>query len=233
MKKFSSIYQKALKRKGGEKGLKSWLPQKPYSPQKLSSILDDRHLSMMTRCVFQAGFAWKVINDKWDDFETVFFGFSPEKMVLLSPDQLSKIGKDARIVRNMQKILSVPKNAQYMIDRAKDYGSFSNYIAQWSIENIIGLHADLKKNGSRLGGMTGPRVLRSMNKDTFLLTADVVACLQGAGLDIKNTPSSQREMTDIQNTFNQWHQETGLSLSTLSRICACSVGENYATPEGH
>ena len=39
-----------------------------------TSTGDDRYLSEMTRCIFQAGFVWRVVDNKWDDFEDVFFG---------------------------------------------------------------------------------------------------------------------------------------------------------------
>jgi hypothetical protein len=36
----------------------------------------------------------------------------------------------------------------------------------------------------------------------------------------------------VQDQFNAWAKETGLSFVHLSRICAMSVGENYAGVEG-
>lgn len=232
MDKFKTIYQRAIERKGGEENLRYWLPAAPPSPAELSEVADDRFLSAMSRCIFQAGFVWRVIDNKWPGFETVFLGFVPEKIVLLSPEQLEAIGKDTRIVRNMQKILSVVRNAQYVLDRAREHGSYARFVAQWPQEDLVGLFAELKKHGDRLGGMSGPRMLRMMGKDTFILTSDVVMCLQQAGLDIKATPSSQAEMRQIQQAFNQWQWETGLSFNHLSRICACSVGENYLKTPG-
>jgi hypothetical protein len=66
-----------------------------------------------------------------------------------------------------------------------------------------------------------------MGKDCFILSQDVVVALRGAGLDIAENPSSQRDMKKIQQQFNQWHTETKLPFSHMSRILACSVGENY------
>lgn len=222
MKKFEDIYAHACQRKGGESELKALLP-KVRTPLALRRVKDDRFLAEMTRCVFQAGFVWRVVNNKWDDFENVFFGFPPEKIVLLSPEQLEKFGKNKRIIRNMQKIIGVQHNARFILDVAKEHGSFGKFIADWPCEELIELFAYMKKHGSRLGGMTGQRVLRNMGKDTFVITGDVVRALQRAGLDIKDTPSSKREMALIQDQFNQWHTETDLAYSHLSRICAYSV----------
>ncbi len=222
MEDFGTIYQRACERKGGEVEVAALLP-KVRSASAIADTGDDRFLSEMTRCVFQAGFVWRVVNQKWEDFEAVFFGFPPEKIVLLSPEQLERFGQNKRIIRNMQKIVAVQHNARFILDVAREHGSFGKFIAQWPSENLIGLFATLKKHGARLGGMTGQRVLRNMGRDTFVLTPDVVRALQGAGLDIKNNPGSQRELKLIQEAFNVWHKKSGLAYSHISRICACSV----------
>jgi len=33
---------------------------------------DDRYLSAMAKCIFQAGFVWKVVEKMWHGFDTVF-----------------------------------------------------------------------------------------------------------------------------------------------------------------
>jgi hypothetical protein len=86
-----------------------------------------------------------------------------------------------------------------------------------------GLFALMKARGSRLGGMTGQRVLRNMGKDTFIITADVVRCLQRGGLDIGDQPGTKRDLGLVQHAFNEWHAQSGLPYSHISRICACSL----------
>ena len=222
MEHFESIYQHACERKGGEPEVAALLPN-VLGKRAIAATGNDRYLSEMTRCVFQAGFVWRVVNQKWDDFEDVFFGFPPEKIVMLSPEQLERFGQNKRIIRNMQKIVGVQHNAHFILDVSKEHGGFGKFIANWPSDKLIELFAYLKKHGSRLGGMTGQRVLRNMGKDTFVITGDVVRCLQRAGLDIKDNPGSKRELKLIQDTFNVWHEESGLAYSHISRICACSV----------
>ena len=164
-----------------------------------------------------------MIDNKWDDFEDVFFGFPPEKIVMLSPEQLDRFAQNPRIVRNRQKVLCVQANAQFILDIAKEHGSFGKFVARWPGEDLIGLSTLLKKRGARLGGMTGQRVLRNMGKDTFIVTGDVVRCLQRASVDIRDNPSSQREMKLIQLAFNSWREQADLPFSHLSRICALSL----------
>ncbi len=66
---------------------------KVRSARALADTGDDRYLAQMTRCVFQAGFVWRVVDHKWDDFEDVFFGFPPEKIVMLSPEQIDRFAR--------------------------------------------------------------------------------------------------------------------------------------------
>lgn len=106
---------------------------------------------------------------------------------------------------------------------AKEHGSFGKFISRWPANDLIGLFVYMKKRGSRLGGITGQRVLRNMGKDTFVVTGDVTRCLQNAGADISTSPGSKRELNLIQQTFNDWHAESGLPYSHISRICAYSL----------
>mgnify|MGYP000041134521 FL=1 len=226
MADFKPILNRALQRKNGEQGLELWVSE-PLSKAAFMRQDDARFLSMMTKVVFQAGFVWRVIENKWPDFETVFFGFDAEKMVLLSPEQWEKIGTDKRIVRNMQKILSVPQNAAYINDQSRAFGSYAAFLQQWPSEDLIGLYRHLKQAGCRLGGMSGPRMLRQMGLDTFMLSTDVVMCLQTAGLDIADQPTNKSDLAKVQDCFNHWRQQTGFSYTRLSRICASSIGQNY------
>ena len=223
MLSWKKIHQRALRRKGGEEALQALLPD-VRSSRGLARVKDHRCLSEMTRCIFQAGFVWRVVNQKWAGFEEVFFGFPPDRIVMLSPEQIERIGQDERIIRNMQKVLSVQHNARYILDVGVEHGSFGRFLAQWPAEDLLGLLTHMKKQGSRLGGMTGQRVLRNLGKDTWIVTGDVVRCVQDAGVDIKDNPASARDMKLIQDAFNQWQQESGLPLAHLSRIAACSVG---------
>ena len=225
MKDFNEIYLRAVTRKGGESELLSLLP--PIQPAKKVSLqTDDRILSMMSKCIFQAGFSWKVVEQKWPEFEIVFHGFNTKILELLSPDDLDRLAKDTRIIRNMQKIVTVPKNAQWINEIAAENGSFAKFISTWPGENLIGLLQLLKKRGARLGGNTGQRFLRQAGIDGFILTRDVLQALQLEELGIYGAVSSKKDMEIIQSAFNTWHQETKLPYSHISKILAYSVGDN-------
>jgi 3-methyladenine DNA glycosylase Tag len=224
---FQIIRARAAKRKGGDKALATLLP-KIATPAALAALPDDRLLSELTRRVFSAGFAWTVIEKKWPGFESAFLSFNPSRLLRQPPEFWDKLGSDARIVRNGQKIMSVAENARFITDIATEHGSFGRFLAAWPATDQVGLLALLAKRGSRLGGNTGQYFLRFIGKDGFMLSRDVVTCLRDAGLDIAETPTSKRDLAKIQDQFNAWVKETKLPYTHLSRICAMSIGENYS-----
>jgi 3-methyladenine DNA glycosylase Tag len=226
MQHFKTIRARAAKRKGGDAALAALLP-KVKSAKALAQIADDRILADLTKRIFSAGFAWSVIETKWPGFEVAFLGFLPKRL-LAQPDEFWEgLARDSRIVRNPQKIIAVRTNAQFVADIAREHGSFAKFLAEWPPTDQVGLLDVLAKRGGRLGGRTGQFFLRFIGKDSFVLSADVVACLRDAGLEIGENPTSKKDLGKIQAQFNAWAEETGLPFTHLSRICAMSIGENY------
>ncbi|HEY9119324.1 MAG TPA: DNA-3-methyladenine glycosylase I, partial [Marinobacter sp.] len=128
------------------------------------------------------------------------------------------------IVRNMQKIRTVPENARMIVDGARERGSFGAFLSHWSSDDQVGLLMWLKRNGARLGGNTAQYFLRRVGWDGFILSSDVVAGLhREERLDA--TPGSKKALVQAQQAFNDWHRETGLPYSHLSRILSYSVGD--------
>jgi 3-methyladenine DNA glycosylase Tag len=228
MTSFKTIRARAEKRKGGPAALKKLMPDEP-DKKALTKLADDRVLAEMTQRVFSAGFAWSVIEQKWDGFEAAFLGFQPKKLVVQSDDFWHELTRDQRIVRNGAKIMSVRDNAQFVLDIAAEHGSFGKFLANWPSSDEIGLLDLLNKRGSRLGGNTGQMFLRFIGWDGFVTSKDVVACLRDAGLDIAEEVKSKGDLAKVQAQFNAWAKETGLPYAHLSRICALSIGENYGT----
>ncbi len=222
MHSFEVIHNRAAERKGGMGELNALLPEVAQR-ETVAALDENRFLSEMTRCIFQAGFVWRVIEQKWPDFEMLFHGFDINAIMGMQPDEWEEIGQDARIVRNNQKIISIRANAQFIEETSLQFGGFGPHIADWPESNLVGLFDMLKTRGSRLGGNTGQRFLRNVGKDTFVLTRDVVACLRNAGLKISSYPTSKSDLAQVQELFNRWHDETGLSYTHMSRIAAYSI----------
>jgi 3-methyladenine DNA glycosylase Tag len=103
MTSFKALYRLAATNRGGREHLEAILPI-AGSKQQLLSQSDDRYLSMMTRCIFRAGFVWRVIDNKWPGFEAAFANFNPLAVAHFSDERLEQLGQDTSIVRNFTKI---------------------------------------------------------------------------------------------------------------------------------
>jgi len=223
--RFEDIYARAAQRKGGELSLEK-LVSKPLPNEQLASLGEDRFLAEFTKKVFQSGFVWRVVEQKWPAFEQCFFGFDIAKVLLMPDEMLEQKASNPDIIRNFNKVKTIRDNA-LMIDAVhNEKGSFAQFVADWPEENIIGLWDFLKKQGARLGGNTGPYALRALGKDTFLLSRDVEGYFKSHDL-ISGSATSKRSLTCIQATFNEWQQQCERSLQEISRIVSMSVGDNH------
>lgn len=219
---FASLQAVAIRNKGGADELKALMPT-VQTPAQLSKLGDDRYLSEMARSVFRAGFSWRVVDNKWPNFERAFSNFNPLGVAHFSDEKLEDLCTDTSIVRHAKKIKSVRDNAIYICDVQRAHGSFAKFVAGWPGTDIVGLWLELKKKGSRLGGNSGPMSLRLMGKDTFILSADVQAALLNHKLVSSLSTTSKRDLLSVQEVFNHFHDESGLPLSHISRILACTV----------
>ena len=219
MKSFAEIREMALARLGAE-DLAARMPVPPGVP--LGELTDDRILAQFTRGVFQAGFSWSVIEQKWPGFEVAFHRFDIGRNALMSDDDLDHLLRDPAIVRNAAKILTVRDNAVFLADLAREHGSAARFIADWPVTDTIGLFALLKRRGARLGGVTGPYALRCLGYDAFILSPSVVAALTMSGV-IEGAATSKRALQAAQEAFDIWHAESGESYARISMTLACAV----------
>lgn len=222
MKPFVEIYDRAAKRKGGAKELEKMIRLPMKTPKQLANIPDDRYLAEMTRGVFNAGFVWKIIEHKWDGFEEAFWKFNVMRCAYMSDEDIDQLAEDERIVRNRQKITTVRDNAVMVFELSSKYGSFGKMISDWPDQDYIGLLDLLKKRGSRLGGLTPQYALRRLGKSGFVLGRDGTAALIDAGV-IDKFPTGKAAMRNVQEAYNQWMEESGLSLAQISRVLSLSI----------
>ncbi len=221
MEKFAVIHERAMIRKGGEQPLQALLPH-PADDQTLKVLPADRYLSAISKAVFRSGFVWKIVEYKWAGMEEALHGFDPVACAYQPDEAIESLLADTRVIRHYRKLLSVRDNAVFMLDIEREHGSFGDYIAGWPVENIAGLHRELKQRGRRLGGRTGQFFLRAVGKDTYCLTRDVVGALIRQGV-IDRNPTSKRDLLAVQQAFNEWREQSGRPLCEISRILSCSI----------
>ncbi|WP_424831127.1 DNA-3-methyladenine glycosylase I [Ruegeria sp.] len=220
MRHFDEIYDLAAGRHGGPDALESNLT-KPKTQAELAAMTDDRWLSIISKTIFQAGFNWKVIESKWDGFETAFDGFDVGRCAFMDDEKFDALLQDTSIVRNGTKIASVRDNAAFLLE-LREEGGAGTVLGGWPSTDYIGLLAMLAKRGSRLGGASAQYAMRFAGRDSFILSRDVTARLIAEGV-IDKPASSKKAMAAVQEAFNTWMEQSGRSLNEISRVLAMSL----------
>ena len=111
---------------------------------------DDEYFERMTKALFQAGLNWKMIDDKWPNFEKAFVDFSIPKVAKFGDKQISKLMENQGIVRNERKIMSTIYNAQQSLVIEKEFGSFKDYFKSFGKDHAK-LMEDLQSRFKHLG----------------------------------------------------------------------------------
>lgn len=221
MREFAEIEAIAVERKGGTEALAALL-LKPLAPEVLAKRPLSVWLEAMAKTVFQAGFNWQVIENKWPGFHAAFEGFDPATLAFWHDEHVERLLADKRIVRNGGKIEAVLENARFLTKLQQETGDAARHLALWPVEDQKGLMDLFARRGSRLGGATGQRVCRMVGRDAYILSPDVVKRLKLEGL-VDGPPTSKAALARVQEAFNRWHWDSGRPMTQVSQILAMSV----------
>ncbi len=97
-------------------------------PPKITPDNDAGYLEELTKAIFRAGFSWRVVRLKWENFRLAFEGFDLLKVASFEVEDMTRLLNDAGIVRNRRKILATVENARVMLDLSDEHGSFQHYL---------------------------------------------------------------------------------------------------------
>jgi DNA-3-methyladenine glycosylase I len=96
---------------------------------------------------FQAGLSWRTILHKREAFRTAFKGFDIAKVARFKEKDVQRLLQDIGIVRNQQKIRATINNAQRIEELQDEFGSFDQYIWQFTDhQTIFGSASDTWEN---------------------------------------------------------------------------------------
>jgi len=133
---------------------------------------DDKLFEFLILETFQAGLSWITILRKRENFRKAFDNFDYKKIAKYDENKYEVLLQDAGIIRNKLKIRATITNAQNFMVIQKEFGSFSNYIWNFTngkpIKNVCKslsevpattelsdqLSKDLKKRGFKFVGST-------------------------------------------------------------------------------
>jgi DNA-3-methyladenine glycosylase I len=97
-------------------------------PPRKKPEADQGYLEELTRAVFQVGFSWRVIRDKWPSFSAAFDGFELAAVAAYAEPDVERLLADKGIVRNRRKIEATVHNARSMWELVQRHGSFYAYL---------------------------------------------------------------------------------------------------------
>lgn len=94
---------------------------------------DDRHLfEHLVLEIFQAGLSWYTILKKRENFRLAFDNFDPQVISGYNEQKKADLMQDAGIIRNRAKIEACVRNAALFIEIQKEFGSFDQFIRQFT-----------------------------------------------------------------------------------------------------
>lgn len=128
---------------------------------------DDKELfEMLVLESFQAGLSWITILKKRENFKKAFDNFDVLKVSSYDDNKVNELLENKGIIRHKGKINSAINNAQIFIEIQEEFGSFDNYIWDFTDREIIKaeyltesdlskeISKDLKKRGMKFVGPT-------------------------------------------------------------------------------
>ena len=119
----------------------------------------------------QAGLSWETILRKRDAYRKAFDRFDPKKVARYTARDVTRLLKDAGIVRNRAKIAAAIANAKAFLEIAREFKSFDAYV--WSFTDPAVLSKDLKTRGMRF---VGPTIVESFMEAIGILDHHAKAC---------------------------------------------------------
>ena len=128
---------------------------------------DDKYLfEMLILESFQAGLSWECVLNKREDFRKAFDDFDIDKISNYSVEKVQELLKNEKIIRNKLKINATINNSKIFRDIQGEYGSFHNYLKNFTNDTIIyeigkttnelsdEISKDLQKRGMKFVGST-------------------------------------------------------------------------------
>jgi len=145
---------------------------------------DDRKLfEFMVLDAFQAGLSWKIVLYKREHFRRAFDNFDVQKIALYDEAKIQLLMQDASIVRNQAKIRATVGNAKAFLLIRDEYGSFDNYIWQFTgrkpIINHPKTNADIPSKSAESDAMSKDLLSRGFK---FVGSTICYAFMQAAGM---------------------------------------------------
>ena len=144
---------------------KGWRPPKwMYRNRRPSN--DKAYFENMIRVIFQAGLSWKMIDEKWPNFQKAFKNFSIDQVARFTEKDVKRLMSDKGIVRNRAKIVAAVKNAKHFQSIKKEHGAFRSFLNGLDKSNdYASVIKELNERFQRLGPSSARIFLYTVGED--------------------------------------------------------------------
>lgn len=144
---------------------------------------DKKHFEFIVLDSFQAGLSWSTILNKRENFRKAFAGFDVVKVSRFTESKILQLMQNEGIIRNNLKIRGTVKNAKAFIATQKEFGSFDNYIWQFTsgktLDHKLKSHTHVPASTKESNAMSKDLKSRGF---TFVGTTICYAYMQAAGM---------------------------------------------------
>lgn len=144
---------------------------------------DKKHFEFIVLDSFQAGLSWSTILNKRENFRKAFAGFDVVKVSRFTESKILQLMQNEGIIRNNLKIRGTVKNAKAFIATQKEFGSFDNYIWQFTggktLDHKLKNHTNVPASTKESDAMSKDLKSRGF---TFVGTTICYAYMQAAGM---------------------------------------------------
>ena len=131
----------------------------------------------------QAGLSWSLILKKRENFRKAFDNFDYNICANYSDDYLNSLLEDEGIIRNKLKIYGVRKNALAFLKVREEFGTFDNYI--WQFTDFKTLSSNLKSYKDAPSNIElSDKISKDMKKRgfTFVGSTIIYSYMQAIGM---------------------------------------------------
>lgn len=144
---------------------------------------DKKHFEFLVLDCFQAGLSWKTILHKRKNFKKAFANFDYKKVAKFTEDDVNLLMKNEGIIRNKLKITGTIKNAKAFIQIQKEFGTFDEFIWQFTnyktIVTNVKLPSEIRATSPESDNMSKELKKRGF---TFVGSTICYAYMQAAGM---------------------------------------------------
>lgn len=125
---------------------------------------DDKYFEILCLMIFQAGFNWRMVREKWKDLKRPFKGFKIEDVVRLTSKHQQALLKNPKMIKNRRKIEAIVANAEIFLEIIREFGSFENYLGNLEKLSLKGKIKEIKNRFSGIGDYHAEFFLHSVGE---------------------------------------------------------------------